>query len=150
MTLYFAYGSNMDPKQMAERCPGSHAVGRARLAGHRLAYVWDSPGWGGGVATVVPSSGNEVWGVLWELTDEDEKTLDRYEGVANGVYTKERVDLDATGEKVNALVYIATDAREKRPSARYVDALVRGARAHHLPLGYIEDLRTLRPDPRAR
>jgi len=145
VTLYFAYGSNMDPKQMAERCPGSKAIGSARLADHRLAFVWDSPGWGGGVGTVVPAPGDEVWGVLWELTGENEKTLDGYEGVENDVYTKERVALDASGERVNALIYIATDTRAKEPSARYVDALVRGARAFSLPTGYIEHLRGLRP-----
>ena len=47
MTLYFAYGFNMDTKQMAVRCPGSVALGRARLDGYELTFVWDSPGWGG-------------------------------------------------------------------------------------------------------
>ena len=150
MTLYFAYGSNMDPKQMAERCPGARALGRARLDDYRLDFVWDSPGWGGGVGTVLPARGDVVWGALWELTDEDEEALDRYEGVAVGAYTKERVDLDAEAKKVNALVYIATDARPKDPSARYVDALVRGAQAFSLPDDYVERLRAMRPDPRAR
>jgi gamma-glutamylcyclotransferase (GGCT)/AIG2-like uncharacterized protein YtfP len=145
VTLYFAYGSNMDPKQMASRCPGSSAVGSARLAGYELAFVWDSPGWGGGVATVIPSSSREVWGVLWELTAEDEQMLDGYEGVANAVYTKERVDLDVAGKTVNALIYVATDARRKQPSARYLDALIRGARAFSLPGHYVEHLRNTRP-----
>jgi hypothetical protein len=34
MRYYFAYGSNMDEKQMASRCPGSQLVGRARLLAH--------------------------------------------------------------------------------------------------------------------
>ena len=36
--LYFAYGSNMDPDQMATRCPSTSAVGPARLAGWRLTH----------------------------------------------------------------------------------------------------------------
>ena len=144
MTLYFAYGSNMDPKQVASRCPGAEAIGRARLADHRLEFVWDSPGWGGGVGTVLAAPGDEVWGVLWELTQDDETSLDSYEGVSVGAYTKERVDLDADGESANALVYIATDDRPKQPSARYMDALIRGARAFSLPPDYIERLRSLR------
>ena len=144
MTLYFAYGSNMDPLQMEQRCPGAVVIGPARLDGYRLAFVWDSPGWGGGVGTVFPARGGMVWGVLWELTDDDEKALDRYEGVAVGAYTKERVVPDADGKPVNAFVYVATDTRPKQPSARYVDALVRGAKAFSLPDDYVERLRVLK------
>jgi gamma-glutamylcyclotransferase (GGCT)/AIG2-like uncharacterized protein YtfP len=133
----------MDPKQMAERCPGSVPLGSARLPDYELAFVWDSPGWGGGVATVIPSSGREVWGVLWELTDEHIEALDRYEGVAIGAYTREHLDVQTDDGLVSALIYLATDTRHKEPSARYVDALVRGASAFSLPDGYVEGLRSL-------
>jgi gamma-glutamylcyclotransferase (GGCT)/AIG2-like uncharacterized protein YtfP len=144
VTHYFAYGSNMDPKQMASRCPGAVAIGSARLPNYELAFVWDSPGWGGGVATVIPSSSLEVWGVLWDLTDEHIESLDRYEGVAVGAYIKEDVDVEAESGLVKALIYLATDARKKQPSARYLDALISGARAFSLPAHYVEKLRTLR------
>ena len=144
MTHYFAYGSNMDPKKMASRCPGAVALGCARLPGYQLAFVWDSPGWGGGVATVIPSSRREVWGVLWDLTDEHVEALDRYEGVAIGAYTREHLYVEADEGLVNSLIYLATDIREKPPSGRYVDALIRGAQAHSLPADYVEQLRGLR------
>jgi gamma-glutamylcyclotransferase (GGCT)/AIG2-like uncharacterized protein YtfP len=141
VTRYFAYGSNMDPKQMASRCPGAEALGRARLADHELTFVSDSPGWGGGVATVIPSSGAEVWGGLWELTDEHVEALDRYEGVAINAYVKDQIDVEAESGAVRALIYLATDERYKKPSGRYVDALVRGAKAFSLPADYVEQLR---------
>ena len=144
MILYFAYGSNMDPLQMEQRCPGAVVVGPARLDDHRLTFVWDSPGWGGGVATVEPVTGDHVWGVLWELTDDHVRTLDEYEGIAKGVYTRESADVESTGEMVNALIYIATDTRYKKPSARYVGALIRGAKAFAVPDPYVEQLRALR------
>ena len=144
MTHYFAYGSNMDPKQMASRCPGAVALGSARLPNYELAFVWDSPGWGGGVATVIPSSSLEVWGVLWDLTDEHVEALDRYEGVAIGAYVRERVDVESDGRSINALVYVATDARKKQPSARYLDALISGARAFSLPESHVQHLRDMR------
>lgn len=144
MTLYFAYGSNMDPKQMAVRCPGSIARGKARLHGYELTFVWDSPGWGGGVGTVIPSSSREVWGVLWELTDWHVKALDRYEGVGIGAYTQEHLDVESDSGVENALIYVATDKRYKQPSGRYVDVLVKGAREFSLPKKYIEQLRALR------
>ncbi len=63
---YFAYGSNMDPVQMAERAPGGRALGAARLAGWRLTFTRDSPAWGGGVGHIEPDEADEVWGVLWD------------------------------------------------------------------------------------
>jgi len=144
VTHYFAYGSNMDPKQMATRGPGAVSVGCARLADYELAFVWDSPGWGGGVATVIPSSGREVWGVVWDLTDEHIEALDRYEGVAIGAYVREHLDVEAEAGLINALIYLATDDRQKQPSTQYVDALVRGAKAFALPDDYIEQLSAAR------
>ena len=34
--LIFAYGSNMDPVQMRQRCPGAETVGSGVLRDHRL------------------------------------------------------------------------------------------------------------------
>mgnify|MGYP002790472545 CR=1 FL=1 len=36
MPLYFAYGLNMDPAGMAQRCPRSKPLGLARLPRHRI------------------------------------------------------------------------------------------------------------------
>src|SRR5438270_13584124 len=114
----------MDPKQMASRCPGAVALGRARLADYELVFVWDSPGWGGGVATVIPSSSREVWGVLWDLTEKHVEALDRYEGVAVGAYTREHLDVETDKGLVKAVIYLATATRQKKPSTGCVDALV--------------------------
>lgn len=144
---YFAYGSNMDPRQMAGRCPGAIALGVARLDGHRLAFRWDSPGWGGGVADVEEASGEEVWGVLWELSAAHEATLDRYEGVDADVYRKRAVLVEQDERVVRAFLYVMLPGRApKPPSGRYVRALVRGAGAHGLPERYIRTLRSFLPD----
>src|SRR5260221_13150444 len=123
----------MDPLQMASRCPGAVALGRARLAGYELAFVWDSPGWGGGVATVIPSSSREVWGVLWDISDQHVETLDRYEGVAVRAYTRDHLDVETDEVLVKGQLYLATDTRQKNPSGRYMDAQGRSARAFLLP-----------------
>jgi len=144
VTRYFAYGSNMDPLQMEKRCPGAVVLGPARLDEHRLTFVWDSPGWGGGVATVEPAAEDHVWGVLWKLTDEHVRALDNYEGIAQGVYTREQADVELAGEIVDAMIYRATDTRYKAPSARYMSAIIRGAMAFAVPDDYVERLRALR------
>lgn len=93
---------------------------------------------------MIPSSSREVWGVLWDLTSDHVEALDRYEGVAIGAYARAHVDVEAERGLVNALIYLATDTREKKPSRRYVDALVRGAKAFDLPADYVEQLRIFR------
>ena len=141
MTLYFAYGSNMDPVQMAERCPGSRALGAARLAGWRLTFTRDSPAWGGGVGHIELAPGDEVWGVLWDLTDENLASLDEYEGLAVGAYVRDRVTVRFEEGDVEADVYIAVPRGYKKPSRRYLAALLRGAEAHGCPDDYVERLR---------
>ena len=144
--LYFAYGSNMDPEQMATRCLDARAIGPARLAGWRLTFTRDSPGWGGGVGHIELAPGDEVWGVLWEATESDMAALDEYEGVALGAYVRDRVSVvGAAGGPVEAEVYIAVPRGYKAPSRRYMDALIRGAESHGLPESYVERLRRLGP-----
>lgn len=143
--LYFAYGSNMDPVQMRDRAPGARARGPARLAGYRLTFTRDSPGWGGGVGHVEPSPGDEVWGVLWEITDADLASLDEYEGVSVGAYVRRAMMVRHGDVEVEAVAYLAVPRGYKPPSKRYVRALVRGAEAHGLPAAYVQHLRALAP-----
>ncbi len=93
---------------------------------------------------MIPSSGREVCGVLWDLAAEHIEALDRYEGVAINAYVREHLNVETDDGLVNALIYLATDTRDKAPSRRYVDALIRGAKAHGLPADYVEQLRALR------
>src|SRR5436190_1341322 len=78
--LIFAYGSNMDPLQMQQRCPGAEAIGNGILRGHRLCFPRLSERRGCGVASVEPASGNEVWGVVYRLGAADLAALDGFEG----------------------------------------------------------------------
>jgi len=133
----------MDPVQMRERAPGARALGAARLGGWRLTFTRDSPAWGGGVGHIEPATGDEVWGVLWEVTDQHLRALDDYEGVAGGAYVRDGVTVSYDDRDVESIVYIAVPRGFKQPSKRYVDALVRGAIAHGLPAPYVERLRTL-------
>ncbi len=96
-TLYFGYGSNMHEGQMSDRCPGAVPLGAATLAGWALREH--------GYADVVPSSGEITHGVLWRITPECERALDRYEGVASGLYVKRLLKVNIHGKPVKALVY---------------------------------------------
>ena len=85
-TLYFAYGSNINLEQMAHRCPDAQIVGPVTLENYELRFR------GSGFATVTPKNGSVVHGLLWKLTPESERALDRYEGYPRH-YTKEQVSV---------------------------------------------------------
>ena len=127
----------MDAEQMRRRCPGARARGAALLDGYRLIFTWDSAAWRGGVASIVADPGAHTWGVLWDITPADEHALDRYELVHRDIYRKETVAVTVDEHRIDALVYVATATEWRKPSKRYLAALVRGARAHHLPPDYV-------------
>ncbi|MEQ9454746.1 MAG: gamma-glutamylcyclotransferase family protein [Phycisphaeraceae bacterium] len=141
--LYFAYGSNLDPHQMDDRCPGHHVHARGFVRGYRLTFPRDCVSWAGGVASIEPVEGCEVWGVLYDLTADHLETLDLYEGVAEGDYWRETIDVVLDGGRtVPAIVYIAAadEGGPTPPSRQYLEAIVRGAQSHGLPSDYIAGL----------
>jgi gamma-glutamylcyclotransferase len=128
MALYFAYGSNLDAAQMRARCPSARSLGRARLAGHALAFGGFSGLWGGAVASVVRARGSAVEGVLYALTEADLRALDAFEGHP---WVYERVARVVTGEgraRQRAFVYaLRTLGPSHRPPAPRYLAVVRRA-----------------------
>jgi hypothetical protein len=153
--LYFAFGSNLDPDQMRARCPAHRVIGLAVLRDHRLIFPIFSTGWGGGVASLQLSHGKDVWGILYELGDEDLRALDGYEGFrgpgdAHNLYEREPVWVELTRpedgsvpRRVKAAAYFAHTANPSPPTRRYMDTVIRGALAHRLPDDYIAALRKL-------
>src|SRR3954453_19291359 len=85
MALYAAYGSNMDPAQMRERCPHSPVAGTGWLEGWRLTFGGEDLGWEGALATIVEAPGENVYVGLYDVTPHDEQVLDAWEGADNGL-----------------------------------------------------------------
>ncbi len=133
---YFAYGSNMDVRQMALRCPAAVILGLASLPAH--AFLINTRG----VATVIPAPKQVVHGVLWEISPADEARLDRYEGVASGFYRKDIARVRATGgTEMDALIYLASDVRPGQPRSGYMEGVLEAAEQCPLPETYIAALR---------
>ena len=132
MRLYFAYGSNMDPEQMSTRCPDSDFCGVAWLSSYRFRIN------SRGVATVVPEEGAIVHGALWMISTRDEGRLDKYEGVAQGIYSKHLLDLQKDkAVPFQALVYLAAVTNPGSPLSGYLEKVVAGARQCGLPENYV-------------
>jgi cation transport regulator ChaC len=77
---YFAYGSNLDTDQMAERCPAAEAVGKALLPNYTLAFGGHSPNWDGAPATIVDDEQVDAPGLLYEIDYREIRLLDKFEG----------------------------------------------------------------------
>lgn len=122
MPLYFAYGSNMDPSQMAARTPGALLLGAAWLHGWALEFTGYSQNRGGAVANVRRARGHKTLGRLYELTSEHLKRLDRYEGVPT-VYRRKTVSVhvDSMRRSMSAEVYVrAGRTRQGNPAPSYL------------------------------
>lgn len=142
---YFAYGSNMSSAQMAQRCPGATAQGRARLTGYRLAFDKWSECRGGRVADIVVSAGDELWGVLWMVSEAHLVALDRHEGVARGQYRRTVVGVETlTGDPAQAFAYVICEPAGEGPTtAEYRALLLEGAREHQIPARYLRLLESI-------
>lgn len=151
MALYAAYGSNMDPAQMLQRCPSSPMAGTGWLTGWRLTFGGEDLGWEGALATVVPADESDTTGpdggapavfvVLYDLSDADERTLDSWEGADLGLYNKIRLRVHTLEGDRLAWLY-ALDAFEGGlPSARYLGVIADAAEAADAPDEYVRTLR---------
>lgn len=80
ISLYFAYGSNMNWDQMRERCPSARFEFVAKAEGYRFAFTRFSKKRQCGVADIVASPGSEVWGAVFAIPNFEVDELDKSEG----------------------------------------------------------------------
>lgn len=114
---YIAYGSNMAEEQMAHRCPSAKLIGTGYLPNHRLEFYLH--------ATVerTRAHGAKVPVAVWEISEEDERSLDRYEGFPT-YYTKHRrrVVMD-DGSEIRGMAYIMNMIRPQPPTPTYYNGI---------------------------
>jgi gamma-glutamylcyclotransferase (GGCT)/AIG2-like uncharacterized protein YtfP len=139
--LYAAYGSNMDPEQMAQRCPHSPQRGTGWLEGWRLTFGGEDIGWEGALATVVEDPSERVFVVLYELSEGDTRALDSWDGVTLGYYGRIRVRVRAHDGDVLAWLYVLNAYEGGLPSARYLGILADAAEKAAAPASYVTALR---------
>ena len=132
---YIAYGSNLSVKQMAHRCPDARIAGQAVLEGWELLFK--------GCATIEPNKEKNTPVLVWEISEEDEKRLDCYEGYPH-YYRKEDLTVEVVSEgaepkTVTAMVYIMeNDFGERAPSSYYYRVLYDGYKDLHFPMHVLE------------
>jgi gamma-glutamylcyclotransferase len=144
MTLYFAFGSNMDIAQMIARCPSSRVIGPGELRGHELAFPHYSQKRQCAVAGYQPASGCSVWGVVYDASGADLAHLDTFEGFdphrdrALNKYNRVQINVSCSGKMLNCMTYQATPHPAPGLTSRhYLGQLISGARQHGLPADYV-------------
>ena len=140
--LYFAYGSNLSESQMKERCPNYKTVCKARLDNYELCFPKVAKTWENmGVASIIEKAGSYVEGFVYELTNEDFKRMDEKEGG----YDRKNISVKnmSTNESLEVITYIAQKNNEayNKPSFKYINQIIEGAKAHKLSDNYIESLK---------
>ena len=130
--IYIAYGSNLNIQQMLARCPDARVIGTSAIEDYGLLFKGSKTG---SYLTIEPQEGASVPVAAWQITEANEKALDRYEGFPSFYYKKE-LTLPIKGIKSGkvrrrrAFVYIMHEERLLGlPSKGYVNICMEGYRA---------------------
>jgi hypothetical protein len=156
---YFAYGSNLNGRAVAEWCrhyghraPPLRQGKPAILENYRLCFPIYNLYWGGGTADIVYDPGKYVCGVLFDLSEGDLRMLDqkverRLEGDREiGVY--KRIDVTAApygkGLTFKAMTYqgVSIEKNHIPPTRNYMDLVIQGAYANGLSMMWISYLQS--------
>ncbi len=137
---YIAYGSNLNIRQMRYRCPGARPIGISAIPDYELLYKGSKTG---AYLTIEPRNGGLVPIAVWEVTADDEKRLDIYEGFPNFYYKKEvRLPVrlaSGKSKKITAFVYIMHEEREIAiPSTTYIHTCEEGYRNFGFDIKYLD------------
>jgi hypothetical protein len=142
MTLYFAYGANMERQAMRKRCPHARPLGPALLRGWRYVIAQ-------GYGSIVSAPGVCVFGVLWRLTPRDLAALNAFESLDSGLYRRAMLTVEICGQRARALVYLGAQRGRRRPMPGYQERVIAAAEDWQLPSRYIAALARLAPGYRA-
>ena len=152
---WFVYGSSLDADAFAAwardhgyRVPDFSRAVPARLPGWRIAFDAPSRMWGGAVASLAEAAGDGAWGLALPLPGEARGLVDHKEGAVSGLYEPMAVTLETANGPVPGVAYRVAPSRrlpdEGPPAPAYLDAVIRGARAHGLPADWVARLESMR------
>jgi cation transport regulator ChaC len=146
MFYYFAYGSCMCPVDL-KRSLGENThpyiISPGILKGYKLGFYLYYHMRQSGVLDIVKDPRASVKGVLYQLPWRFSEALDIREGVSQGVYRQELVDIhcqDQIYKNVRTYVVVNKLAEEVAPNDWYFNIVLRGAVTCGLPEEYCWNL----------
>lgn len=134
--LYIAYGSNLNLRQMEDRCPSAKIYGTGTL--HNWTLDFRRMG-SQAYATIHRHKGSQVPVLVWEIDYFAEQSLDLYEGYPNFYYKQNIIVSMDSGKRIKAMVYIMNAlATPGNPSTAYVQTIQQGYLDNDLDIRYLE------------
>ena len=115
--LYFAFGSNLNRKQIKRRCKNSRFISRHILKNYQLVFRSKY-----GAADIQRKKGSSVLGAIYDINKADEKKLDAYEEFPK-VYVKKYFKI--WGKKV-MFYYMSDKTKQTEPSRGYLNSIIQG------------------------
>ena len=145
---YFAYGSNMLEERLtsSNRVPNAVFKATCSVQGYILRFHKRSTD-GSGKCNIVKadSARDVVYGVVFEVPDNQLEALDSAEGVGHGYHHDNNIPVRlADGTEMSMLTYVADiDSIDDTliPYVWYHRLVIAGAEQHRLPEEYISNLR---------
>jgi gamma-glutamylcyclotransferase (GGCT)/AIG2-like uncharacterized protein YtfP len=140
MVFYFAYGSNMNCKDLLSWCHKKNLeinLNNPRVAvllGYKLGFTHYSNIRKCGVTDVINGKDNKdskVYGVLFETDEKSMENLNEKEGVKcvnKGVYKRIKVNVVSENKNFNAYTYEVIKKGYFRPNKNYLDIIIKGAK----------------------
>lgn len=125
--FYFAYGSNLNLRQMGNRCRGSKYISNYKLEDYQLTFR--------GVADVIPAPGNLVVGALFSVNGNDLSRLDKYEGYPT-LYDRVYIQDEFFG---TIMFYEMQKGKFGFPTKRYFECIEKGYADCGLPIGKLNE-----------
>ena len=126
---YFAYASNLNRKQMQERCPDSEPKFIASLPNYKLVFAGWFRQWHGGMASIKPFRGARVRGAIYDISEQCLRRLDKYEGYPDSYSHLNVIVFDEDNEPIPAITYIKYgQLEETQPSKEYLSVIQQGYR----------------------
>jgi hypothetical protein len=141
MAHYFAFDLDMDPRRVAERCPGARLLRKAKAPYYRPEFVEYE---GRVILDLVPDEKKEVWGVLYFVPDEEVPRL------STGIepFRSNRI-LPAWDPENRAYAAIAflpdIEGRVAPPDKELHGKILNLARMSELPDKYTDALNAIKP-----
>ena len=151
---HFAYGSNMDLKDIKKWCDeennGQQIIlsngKKYKLKNYKIAFTRKSKSerrYYMGVSDIIYCPGDFCWGVVFDISEEDLKILDKKEGVRKN---KKGEDIGAYvrfDDLPNGMITYKVRDREPdfvQPHNDYVNHIITGAKKYGLPQSWIDKL----------
>ena len=157
MIHYFAYGSNMDEDDFKKRYDEKnmkqqgyvkfkfHNPRPAKLNHYKLRFNYCSGSRGGGVANIMESREDFVYGLLFDITDEEFRTISKKESPKT--YNEICVDVEQLFDgkvihdvKTHKVFEDKQTEKDIRPTKYYLQLIVKNAKKYNFPKEYIEYL----------